>query len=582
MSTRGAGLARTIALVAGVPMLVDVWQIALRVPGALSRSALVGLLAVYVAAAAAGCAGVFASRRRGAARHLGGPRARWLVALWVLVALGALGATGGFRRVAPPGPRAPGAARTGSDDRRPNVLLVVLDAVRADHVSCYGYARPTTPFLDALAAGGVLFTRAIAQSSWTKPAVASLLTARLPTMHGATSGRARIPDVETLLAELLRAQGYRTALFSANPWVSPGYGFAQGTDDVYLAPSMRGWSATLVMMALRRANRLVDPQVRFTERLRRRLRRGATTTERDDDVVAHALEWLDAEQEPFFLYVHLVSPHAPYDPPPPFARAFDDDPAGPVVTEPPPKPPGLLRRAPALPPAARRDLVARYDGSIAYADTLVRRLVERLRARGVADDTIVVVTADHGEELYDHGSWGHGQSLYQELIHVPLIVAYPARLRRGVRIDRLVMSVDVMPTILALAQVAAPAGIAGQSLLPLVDGGGAGWPDEAYAEVRRGEAWARAVLEGDRKLVEIDDGDQRRVQRFDLATDAAERRDRGPAAAADPLATRLRAIHAWAAGAASPAAAGEESPETARALRALGYLEDGGDVPRGR
>lgn len=245
---------------------------------------------------------------------------------------------------------------------QPNILIVVLDALRADHVGCYGYERNTTPNLDAFARESVVYRNAFACCSWTKPSVTSILSGLTVPEHGVYVGFDALPaDVPYLPADM-QARGYETAIFfTGNLRVSPGYGYARGCDTWWHS---RGMDTTL-------------PRTHCEADL-------------DDAVtVNQTLAWMAGPAAPWFGYVHLIGPHAPYDKP---ERAYDFG----------------------------DRLEDQYDEKLRYCDAHVGRLLA-----AVPPETIVIITADHGEEFGEHGGIGHGQTLHDEVIHVPLIIRWP-------------------------------------------------------------------------------------------------------------------------------------------------------------
>jgi len=308
-----------------------------------------------------------------------------------------------------------------------NVLLITIDSFRPDHVSAYGYSRPTTPTLDRLARRGARFTQVINQASWTSAALVSVLTSLYPSTHG-VDGRSKTigPGVITPLRRL-REAGYQVPALS------------------YLT-------------ALPELEHLgFEPvQEREVER------------------------WLDLHADrPFFIWTHLEGPHLPYNPPPPYDRMFTltGSPLPLAVRErlkpflrDPMAPKGEL----SLSRSDQRALVSLYDGKIRKTDEEVRELVESLNRRGLLEHTIVVVSADHGEELFDHGWIGHASTslsgtLYDEVIRVPLIMAGPG-IPRGRLVSAQVEGVDLMPTLLDLLRIAPPPLVQGRSFLPLLRG----------------------------------------------------------------------------------------------------------------
>jgi len=495
------------------------------------------------------------------------PAPVWLLGLgWALVAVGAVGAVRGFTHAATPANGGAGRAATEAAGARPNVLLITIDTLRADHLTSYGYTRPTSPVLDGLAAEGVLFARAYSQSSWTKPATASLLTSQYPSMHQTNLELSRIPEPEVLLPEALHDGGYTTAVLSGNPWVTSEYGFNQGVDRFYSIYDERFARVTLLMQALKRANaKLYDAAKRLVQGKLR-------TTARDEQVEAEAERWIGANRDrPFFAYLHLMSAHPPYDPPPPFDTMFNKHPQFPPVTNHPKTSYFFGQRADPLPDEQLADMVARYDGGIRFGDGVVGKLIAALRSLDLLDATVVVVTADHGEEFYDHGNWGHGHSVYNELLHVPLIVRYPARFPRGVRVDSTVMTIDVMPTILELTGIRSQAPIAGRSLIGLANGDGSTHPAEAYSELIYRYGTGRSLIEDDKKLIETVVGDDRHQELYDLHADPEERWQIVPAETPRLLA-RLQEVSTWAERRRVDAAEATVTEEARKRVEALGYV----------
>lgn len=327
--------------------------------------------------------------------------------------------------------------------RRPNVVVYLVDTLRADHLGCYGYPRPTTPHIDAFASSALLFRRAVAQSSWTLPSTATVLTGLTPNHHGALElGHAIRPGVPTL-AETLGGAGWTTVAFVVNYLGSPAFGHGRGFARFHFYPEDPGRRPGLYLPA---------------DALHRRL-----------------VRWLDhaPRDRPFFLYVHAADPHWPYLPPPRHARPFV-----PRGTRPPAWRAVVHEeqrffmghedwgaRPAEVSPDRLALLTDLYDGEVHRADEAFGRLVDELGRRGLLDTTVVVLTADHGEELLDHDGLAHGQTLYEEVLHVPLLLRLPGGARGGTRVDELARLVDVMPTVLAAAGVPAPAELDGRSLL---------------------------------------------------------------------------------------------------------------------
>jgi arylsulfatase A-like enzyme len=291
----------------------------------------------------------------------------------------------------------------------PLVIVYLVDTLRADHTSPYGYTRDTTPNLTSFAHDSVLFESAIAQASWTKPSVASLMTSLLPGQHHAVQLRDPLASEQLTLAEMLQAKGYTTAAAIANSVIySQGSNFEQGFDVFSGLHGPAGKPSKLVEAAV---------------------------------VVDEALRQLDARRGlPTFLYVHTMDPHVPYAPPPPFDRKYEPFPT--------PEHPAVDPHTDFKEPLDRERLMAQYDGDVAYGDQEFGRFVGELRRRGVYDGALFVFLADHGEEFQDHDKWLHGRSVFDELIRVPLIVKLPGNERAGLRVKAQVQVVDVLPTVL--------------------------------------------------------------------------------------------------------------------------------------
>jgi arylsulfatase A-like enzyme len=318
--------------------------------------------------------------------------------------------------------------------RAPLAIVYLVDTLRADHTSPYGYARDTTPELSRFAKQAVVFETAVAQAPWTKPSVASILTSKLPGDHRAVQLRDPLDLGQVTIAEMLQAKGYATGAAIANSVIyAAGANFEQGFDAFIGLHDAEGRASKEVP-----AGPVVDAALKFLDS-----RRGVPT----------------------FLYVHTMDPHVPYAPPPPFDRKWEPHPA--------PDHPGVDPRTDYKEPLDRERLIAQYDGDIAYGDQEFGRFVRELKARGRYDSALFVFMADHGEEFQDHGHWLHGRSVFDELIRIPLVVKFPGGRDAGKRIQQQVQSVDVLPTVLEELglPVLTPPAIAGRPLRAVVAGG---------------------------------------------------------------------------------------------------------------
>lgn len=336
---------------------------------------------------------------------------------------------------------------------RLNALVVVLDGVRADHVSCYGAARETTPFLDSVARDGVRFLNVIATAPGTLSSHAALFTGKHAVTHGATGEHCFLSSRHTLLPEFLKAAGYRTAAFCTNPWVSPETGFGRGLDAFFTQRHHN-----------RLAARALQYGRRASDRLLRRKDAGARRTN-------EALQrWLAGGEQPFFAFVHYNETHLPFQPPPPYDRMFLPKGVGAArvraVNQ------DIDRHLAGQVEMSAEDftiLAALYDGGLRYVDHRLREIADFLRARGEWDRTLLMVTADHGEHLGERRMMGHRVGLYDAVLRVPLVLRCSERVPQGFVVEDLAQTTDILPTILRLLDITDDgAQVPGRALL---DGG---------------------------------------------------------------------------------------------------------------
>jgi choline-sulfatase len=429
---------------------------------------------------------------------------------------------------------APAALRRPAPHGRPlNVIIYLVDALRADHLGCYGYDRPVSPRIDAFARQATRFRHAVAQAPWTRPSVATVLTGLMPRTHGVQHRRHVLPPDAVTLAEMLRQRGYHTAGFVTNGNVARFFGFGQGFETYRLLPGKHNAAR---------------------------------------DVNAKAKEWLDGRRAdaPFFLYLHTVEPHAPYHPPAPFRQRF----AAGVHDE------SLTRlrflkqleggtRQPT--PAIRRDLTALYDAEIAANDAAFGELLDLLVRRRLWEETMIVFLSDHGEELFDHGGWEHGKTLHAEMLDVPLIVRIPG-VGIGKSVDRQVQHADVVPTILQALGLPVPARVEGHSFLPWMTGDGAPGPaEEAFSWLDEYGVSAGSVTTPAWRLI-VTRAPLPENDLYDRRADPGERRDLAPAqpVRAGFLRSRLRAAELPRRGTLRPAER-TANAELRQRLQALGY-----------
>ncbi|MFH1277427.1 MAG: sulfatase [Candidatus Eisenbacteria bacterium] len=349
----------------------------------------------------------------------------------------------------------------------PNILLVVIDTMRADHLGCYGYGRPTSPAIDRIAAEGVRYENAYTSAPWTLPAVASLMTGTRPWEHGAVNDYlAPRPDLSTL-GGLLGEAGYETAAFVSHIYTSRVYGFDAGFDRF-------------------EDFRIAEGYV-FDQGLEPRAER----------VIGEAVRWLEGRDrsKPFFLWIHLFDPHWEYGAPEPYRAMFDPDYDGPVdgtyrTIE------RYLEHDSLMAPRDLEHLIALYDGEVRYADAWIDTLVRRLEKSGDWGRTVAVVTGDHGEEFQEHRSLGHSFTFYDEVLRVPLVFRDPEG-PAGAELRTPVGLVDIFPTLLSRAGAPSPEGISGRELPANED---LRSRHLAAGTTREGQ-YGRALVEGRRKIV---------------------------------------------------------------------------------
>ena len=438
-------------------------------------------------------------------------------------------------------------ARQPAAPDRPNVLVLLVDTLRADHLGCYGASPSPSPNLDRLAARGLVFEQAIAQAPWTIPSVATILTGLHPRSHGVVAwpfskpaarpenGSTVLPDVFPTLPAQAAMAGITTVGVSANPMVSRTTNFAHGFETFVEFE----WDA---------------------ER---------DSTARADEVNAAFLRWLRRNRGQRFLgYLHYMDVHEPYWPPPKFRPPVPEG-VRPAVAR--GRLAGIAERVnwstgPPLAAAEVQHLRNLYDGGIRFWDVELQRLLAGLIALDLRDSTIVIVTADHGEEFQDHGKLTHGPDLYDELVHVPLVVVGPG-VAPG-RVREQVQGIDVFPTVAALLGFQAPAGLPGVDVMARRE------PRPAFSETSLG------IVEGKSgKLVSLRTPEWKLIQTpatgrfelYDLARDAGERANRFDTAPEG--AALVNELTAWQPPPPPVVVTTEATPKLERELKALGYVE---------
>jgi len=470
------------------------------------------------------------------------PHPTWL-ALAALVLLGGCSAP-------PPG-----------DGTSPNILLIVLDTQRADRLGCHAGPPGLTPFLDRLATRSVVFQRAYAQSPWTLPSIASLFTSRLPSQNHVHTFADALPVTDPTLADVLAAAGYATGGFSANSMLGPSY---QRGFQAFMAEVLLPVSGVTDLVPARAAHLRLD-----------------------------ALDWVLGLPEAHrhrasFLYLQFMESHYPLVPDPDLLEQVARSRGHPTPELAVVHAVATVSDSFAPSPEDVAQFVDAYDAALMTVDRQLARLFADLERLGFLDHAVVVVTADHGEELRDHGHVGHGTALFEEQIHVPLLLSLPGQTRR-IDVEQVVSLIDVGPTLLDLAGIEPPMSFEGRSLRATIEAASGWWGGRLAravgAEQPAGERAAfsellavplpgggrltshtRSIVLGHRKLIECVDRDP---EVFDLWLDPYEREPRTPdrddVAVLVPVLERL--------GPAAPAAPGTLDRDTEARLRALGYLQ---------
>jgi arylsulfatase A-like enzyme len=437
---------------------------------------------------------------------------------------------------------------------RPDILLFTLESLRPDHVGSYSGERDTTPNLDAFAAESVIYEDAHSVTSWTLASHASMFTGLYPSAHGAVGARSKLDDKATTLAGLLAEHGYQTAGAASGPYLARGHNLNQGFE--YYDDS----AATIGVRS--RAH-------------------GDVTNPIFEKVISRFFNSYRDPERPLFFFAYYWDPHYDYIPPAPYDTMFVEKGSKPINMR------GYESSqvvSAEISPAQLSYVLSQYDGEIRYTDHYLGRLFDSLKEAGRWEDSVVIVTSDHGEEFFDHGQKGHKRSLYSESVHVPLIVKYPRSARTG-RDKRLVSLVDLFPTILEFAGAESPHPHQGASLLAsepdpdrsiffellstfyhrLADRSGYRREDEEWLAIRR----------GDHKLIVVPSEDRSELYR--ISTDFSEQNN--IAQETPELVAELRsALTEWRKnsqqlGQERGAAEAELDPQQIERLRELGYLD---------
>ena len=444
----------------------------------------------------------------------------------------------------------------------PNIILITVDTLRADYLSLFARtASASTPNLDAFAHDAVVFEHCIAQAPWTKPAFASIFSGRYPGEHKTDMELASLPDNVTTFPQNLSSAGYYTKGFPNNAHLSACFGFNRGfTEYTYLSPQRLLWAGdSASRLAIYEGFRRV-PMIVTRNRLTHV--NVLEAYQPAENVTRKALDWLDdttrPKTSPFLLFLHYMDPHDPY---------MDHTQPGVGYAH--------VRLGQPNPEEYLERLRNAYNSEITYMDEWLGTLFAGLKQRGLYEKALVVFVADHGEEFYDHNGWWHGRTLYEEMVHVPLLLKYPGNREGGTRVQSLARQIDIAPTILEVAGAKPAKEMIGQSLVnPTTDAA----TDEAYSENNFEGCLLHSLRTPTEKLILANpDNPRGNPERalFDLRLDPKEQKnlaDNGDVREPE-LKQRIDDMMAHIAGTASiPAKSGPLSPEVKEQLEAVGYL----------
>ena len=440
----------------------------------------------------------------------------------------------------------------GSTAKGPNVLLIIADTLRADHIGPYGASDVNTPALNALARDAVVFESAFAHSSWTRPSVATILTSLYPASHSVMHKTDLLPEDVTTIAEAMKAEGYATSGFVTNINVAPSFNFQQGFDTYeYLAPNFFfGATDSGSKLALYGGMRLIR------ERFLSRSKFVYHYYQDADTVNLSSLPWLDRHQsDAFFTLIHYMDPHDPY-----FEIPYNGRAVARVETPDPD-------------PSRADELRTLYVSNIEYLDGFLDKIFAGLKASGVYDDTVILIVSDHGEEFYEHGGWWHGTTMFEEQIHVPLIIKLPGNRSAGTRVTDLAGMIDVMPTILALAGAPKSDQAQGRNLF-----GSDPAPQAIYGEEDHEGNVLESIRTPNWKLIRANVGNPRGLEPISLYNLDADPGEQNNLAATETarvqqLEDDLALLRQFAAGSAVSGSTGSLDSATQERLEALGYLD---------
>ncbi|MFT7669144.1 MAG: arylsulfatase A-like enzyme [Planctomycetota bacterium] len=369
----------------------------------------------------------------------------------------------------------------------PNIIFISIDSLRPDHLGCYGYEKDTSPYIDSLASRGVRFRNALSTTSWTLPSHASMLTGLLGPTHGLVdNGMSLSPDNLTL-AELLGRAGYETAGFYGGPYLHPTFGLGQGF-DIYRSCMTTTPDAADDDLIRGGASHPDGPS-----------HHDITGPRTRDEIRG----WAEArtQESPYFLFIHFWDVHYDYSAPKEYEAMFVDpnyegEADGRLMTN------DAINNK--MSPADLAHVKALYDAEIRFTDSIIEEILSDLQERGMLENTAIVLTADHGEEFFDHGAKGHNKSLFDEVLRVPLIVVWPEEIKSARVLEDQVQIVDLMPTMASFAGISKKLAVQGSDLSPLLAGESMGAREALSGLFIDGQS-LRALRSNKRKVIRPDD-----------------------------------------------------------------------------
>lgn len=380
-------------------------------------------------------------------------------------------------------------------NEKPNVMLITIDCLRADHMSCLGYVRKTTPNLDNFAKNGVLFTQAIANGSSTPASFPSILTSSYPLMY---PDYPYISKFRTTIAEVLKENAYKTAGFHSNPYLSKHYDYNRGFEvfEDFLSSQIDEKRISKGIKNIIRKNEILYAFAKKLYKPLLNVERLITPIslpyQKASVINQKAISWLERNTSRFFIWLHYMDTHHPFVPPKQFCNSniYTINRAEYILRKNPPR----------VTQTDLQNIINHYDGSIMYVDQALGDLFQELKRLDIFDNTFIIITADHGEEFKEHGGFSHIAKLYDELIHVPLVLRAPT-LPANIKIDEPISLLDLAPTILDYLDLPDCRNFKGESLLPLIIEEENAWNEGVISETLTKDGKVTLSIEEGHRLI---------------------------------------------------------------------------------